>query len=208
MSQDPLNMEYRPRLIEDPRFSPGQLPFIAQLGPVPDAWTTVHGQHPCAVLCLLIAKSDEQAASVLLTRRSHLVRAHKGQIGFPGGRAESVDLNPSVTALRESFEEVGLEPDQVQIHGSLPHVRGLDSQLLVPILGTAPISTHELTANDEVAQIIALPCTEFTNDRARSFGFTMFGKRRESILYESKPFKIWGLTAKMLSNAGFSHKGP
>ena len=58
--------------------------------------------------------------TVLLTQRTDHLNDHPGQISFPGGRAEPSDADAVATALREAHEEIGLEPFEVEVLGSLP----------------------------------------------------------------------------------------
>ena len=105
---------------------------------------------------------DPTQPKLLLMRRSLRVRSHKGQIGFPGGHREPGDLNPSQTALRESFEEVGLNPETVEIRGSPPAVTSLNGKAVIPIVGIADLNPLELSASpDEVAKIIVAPIHNF-----------------------------------------------
>lgn len=203
MSQALQEIDFQARRIEDPRFAPGQLPGIGRLGRIPSSWSLLPETQPSAVLCLLIPSHNDSHASVLLTRRSTLVRTHKGQIGFPGGRAEPPDTGPVETALRESMEEISLDPNQVLIHGSLPWIRALDRKLVIPILGSTDLCTSSFQANDEVEEIIPVPWPVFCHKQSQKFGFTLFGTRRESILYQYRNYRIWGLTAKMLNDAQF-----
>lgn len=203
MSQKSPEIIYYPKRLIDSRFRLEQLPFVGRIGCIPPDWDQFEEQRPSAVLCLLTRSTTHQHASVVLTKRSTFVRTHKGQIGFPGGRVEDQDKNPVETALRESMEEVGLDANRVVIHGSLPWIRALDHQLIIPILGSTDVEPGALQANCEVEDIISVPWSIFCKDNAQSFGFTMFGKRRQSILYRYEDLRIWGLTAQMLSDANF-----
>jgi len=202
---NPKNPEIKfcPQQIIDSRFTKEQLPLVGRISCTTPDWKQFDEQRPSAVLCLLTQSSTQQHASIILTKRSTIVRTHKGQIGFPGGRAEDQDKNPVETALRESMEEIGLDPNRVLIHGSLPWIRALDHQLVIPILGSTDVDPIVLQANCEVEDIIPIPWSIFCRDNAETFGFTMFGKRRQSLLYRYDDLRIWGLTAKMLSDADF-----
>ncbi len=61
----------------------------------------------------------ESALSVLFTRRTANLRTHAGQISFPGGAIEDGDADPVAAALRETFEETGIEPGRVEPFGYL-----------------------------------------------------------------------------------------
>ena len=72
------------------------------------------------VLVPLIPSTN--GVEILLTRRTDTVLTHKGQISFPGGQREETDVETIETALRESYEEIGLEPSRVMVLGELDDV--------------------------------------------------------------------------------------
>ena len=73
------------------------------------------GASPAAVMMLLLNKNNE--AHVFLTKRTHTVKTHKGQVAFPGGAAEKSDKSLLDTALRETYEETGIKPEDVEVIG-------------------------------------------------------------------------------------------
>ena len=73
--------------------------------------------------------------TVLLTQRTDHLNDHPGQISFPGGRAEPVDPDPVATALREAHEEIGLEPFEVEVLGSLPTYTTSTGFIVTPVVG-------------------------------------------------------------------------
>ena len=70
-----------------------------------------------AVLCLLFP--DEGQLSVLLMKRKDDNTAHSGQVSFPGGKFEPADPDYCATAIREAREEVGINPEKIEILGAL-----------------------------------------------------------------------------------------
>src|SRR3954447_12751160 len=81
------------------------------------------GMHPdraltaAAVLVPLIDRPD--GMTVLLTKRTDHLHDHAGQVSFPGGRLDPEDRDAAAAALREAKEEVGLDPDRVDLIGRL-----------------------------------------------------------------------------------------
>lgn len=74
--------------------------------------------------------------SILLTERAHTLRSHPGQVSFPGGRAEPGDPDLVATALRETHEEVGVEPETVEVAGVLPALNlSVSAHDVSPVLG-------------------------------------------------------------------------
>jgi len=82
------------------------------------------------------APASPAGTEVLLTRRAAHLRAHAGQVAFPGGRAEPGDPDPAGTALREAAEEVGLERSSVTVVAELPVLRVVPSNNdVTPVVG-------------------------------------------------------------------------
>ena len=90
-----------------------------------------------AVLVPLIARPE--GPTVLFTQRTETVNTHKGQISFPGGRAEPGE-DARASALRETFEEVGIEPARIEIAGALDDQLAVSRYVVTPVVGlvTAP----------------------------------------------------------------------
>ncbi len=92
---------------------------------------------PAAVLVPLFYDGNE--FHILLTRRSENVPHHKGQISFPGGQPHKKDSDLLQTALRESWEEIGLKPEDVQVIGELDDTPTLTSGFIItPFVGIIP----------------------------------------------------------------------
>jgi 8-oxo-dGTP pyrophosphatase MutT (NUDIX family) len=166
------------------------------------SWPKLNVQNqrtPSAVMLLLLGRSPTY---LLLIRRSTRVRTHKGQVSLPGGRFESQDSSPFRTAVRETFEEVGLSPDKVEFLRDLNPVKGIDGSEIYPVLGRCLEETPALKANEaEVADIYITPLNCFLPKKKLEFSFKMFGQTRTSHLYHCGDFKVWGLTAKIISEA-------
>ena len=75
---------------------------------------------------------------VLFTERSRHLRTHAGQVSFPGGKKDSQDSNSLDTALRETYEEIGLHAEKVEILGSIDQIISLYNYLVTPFVGLIP----------------------------------------------------------------------
>ena len=153
-----------------------------------------------SVLIPLVARAD--GLTMLLTRRSDHLAAHAGQISFPGGRAEEVDVSPVDTALREAHEEIGLARRHVEIIGQLPDYLTGTGYHITPVVGllTPPF---ELTADaGEVAEIFEVPLAHLMNGahHQRLSIDLPAGGRRSFYAMPYERYFIWGATAGMLRN--------
>ncbi len=103
------------------------------------------GRRRAAVLLLL--DPSPAGLPLLFVRRAEFLRRHPGQIGFPGGAAEAADADIVATALREAREEVGLDPGNVEVAGSLPARLTHTSELwLTPVVG---VQRHPFTVRGD-----------------------------------------------------------
>lgn len=118
---------------------------------------TPQGTRRAAVL-ILLGEGVDGYDIVLIEKRSDL-RSHAGQVAFPGGGIESIDVDPVAAALREAKEEVGVDPASVTVLGVLPaaHIprSGFDVTSVVGWWGDpvplAPVDTGEVAAVHHVA---------------------------------------------------------
>jgi 8-oxo-dGTP pyrophosphatase MutT (NUDIX family) len=143
--------------------------------------------------------------TVLLTERTQHLSTHSGQIAFPGGKADEEDVNAAATALREAQEEVGLDPDFVDVLGVMPHYVTGSAFIITPVVALVRPG-FTLRPNDyEVADVFEVPL-EFLMNPAhhQRHSFEWEGVRREwfSMPYQDAMTQrfIWGATAGMLRN--------
>ena len=100
---------------------------------------------------------DEGQCSILLTYRSAKLKDHANQISFPGGRIDQDDISPVHTAIRETFEEIGIDKKYINIIGNLDaYVTGTGFQILPIISVIAKDYTTDINSN-EVDSIFKLP---------------------------------------------------
>ncbi len=91
---------------------------------------------------------------LLFTRRTDTVLTHKGQISFPGGQREDSDVETVETALRESYEEIGLEPSRVTVLGELDDVfTAVSSFVITPVVGLVDGGVDTLRPAPDEAQV-------------------------------------------------------
>lgn len=153
--------------------------------------------RPSAVLVLL--HDGEAGPEVLLTRRSWELRHHRGEVSFPGGRMDPGE-SPLDTALREAHEEVGLDPDLVDVHGELEHLNTVVSRsYIVPKVATIG-HVPELEAHEpEVERVMWVPLSELTRaDTYHSEVWGVSGVERTLHFFHLDDETIWGATGHML----------
>ena len=188
------------------RYFTGSLPTNITFSPKPvtNSDFAASGKRGSAVLmlfCSPLQKSDD-ACHLIFIRRSTTVKTHKGQISFPGGRCEPGDQSPEETAIRETTEEIGVNPSDVIVLGQLPVVQALDESMIVPVVGILNSSKTNFTPDaSEVDYVFTAPWSDFQLNKSSPFTFNMFGNKRDSHLYTASDHKIWGLTASIIHSA-------
>jgi 8-oxo-dGTP pyrophosphatase MutT (NUDIX family) len=138
---------------------------------------------------------------LLFTRRTEEVLTHKGQISFPGGQREPGDASPLETALRESYEEIGLEPGRVEPLGELDDVFSAVSGFVVsPQVGLIRGGADGLRpAPTEVHSLLLVPVETLLDPMVyRSERRTWNGAEHLIHYYTVGEDVIWGLTAMIL----------
>jgi 8-oxo-dGTP pyrophosphatase MutT (NUDIX family) len=152
-----------------------------------------------AVLIPLLFRDGEW--HVLVTQRTQTVGHHKGQISFPGGACEPDDGDLLATALRETYEEIGVPPDEVEVLGVLDDFGTVTSFVVTPFVGV--ISNHaEYRLNqDEVEATIEVPLSFFREpDHLRLEPREHQGRTFEVLYWDYGSYTIWGATASMLKS--------
>ncbi|MHA3978237.1 CoA pyrophosphatase [Halovulum sp. GXIMD14794] len=152
---------------------------------------------PAAVLIALVERPD--GPGVLLTRRSRRLKAHPGQIAFPGGRVDDDDANNWAAALREAEEEIGLDPTLVTSLGVMPRhetVTGFDVE---PHVGRVAPGFAVRAAEAEVAEVFEVPLAfllDPSNFQVHERDWQ--GRKRAYYAVPYGPYYIWGATARIL----------
>jgi len=121
-----------------------------------------------SVLIALIER--EGGLCVILTKRTENLNSHSGQVAFPGGKIDEDDASPEAAALREAWEEIGLDINEVEILGRLPDYYSGSRFIIAPVVGFVNLK------------------------QTREF------REREWVFYEMpyEGHYIWGVTAGMI----------
>lgn len=157
---------------------------------------------------MLVPIYDTPAGPELLfTRRAWHLRSHAGQIAFPGGRKEPADVDLVQTALRETQEEIGLDPAEVEVVGELDRLTTVTSPAnIVPILGRLERRPSELTiSHNEVDDVVFVPVVELLDVSIYReeiwFRDTGPGGAFEGVpitFFELEGDTLWGATARIV----------
>ena len=152
---------------------------------------------PAAVL---VGITDRPDPGVILTVRREHMRTHAGQVAFPGGRIDPGEDSVEA-ALREAWEELGLDPGAAEIVGAIDPYRTVTGYIVTPVLAVVPpdqpLSPHE----HEVADWFEAPLAfvlDPTNQQYKSALFQGRERHYYEIMWGER--RIWGATASMIVN--------
>jgi 8-oxo-dGTP pyrophosphatase MutT (NUDIX family) len=134
----------------------------------------------------------------LLTRRTESVEHHRGQISFPGGSEEETDESLYATALRESEEELAIDPADVIALGPLSPIVTVTDFYVEPFVAAVPQPYVWQPAEAEIAEVIEAPLGKLM-DPAILEQKTIPGREGTILFYHLGENVIWGATARILS---------
>ncbi|PBC21052.1 MULTISPECIES: CoA pyrophosphatase [unclassified Mesorhizobium] len=150
-----------------------------------------------AVLIPVVDHEDE--ATVLLTKRAEKLRNHSGQVAFPGGTIDATDASPEAAALRETFEEIGLDQDRIEIIGRMPDYVAGSGYRIAPVLGIVRAGFQLALNADEVDAAFEVPL-RFLMDPVNHKRDSRMWNDLEWFFYDM-PYgdqRIWGVTAGII----------
>ena len=155
------------------------------------------GAVPSAVLIPLFLKNG--SCHILFTKRTENLQHHRGEVSFPGGVCHLEDGNSLRTALRETWEEVGIAPEEVDILGVLDDFLTIHNYLVTPYVGFVA-KEHQLRINPaEVQRIIEVPLDFLLTPGVFQLrDWTWQGRTIPLFCVDYEGDRIWGLTAAML----------
>jgi 8-oxo-dGTP pyrophosphatase MutT (NUDIX family) len=164
---------------------------------------SVEGERSQARKAAVLVPIFERHGEIFLAfiRRSSTLRAHSGEIAFPGGKREEEDTSAIQTALREAEEEVGLHSGRVEVLGVLqPVFTVVSNYLITPVVGYLPTGLGDVKLqSSEVAELLLIPLHELENPAIfHSKQWTREQQSRTIYFYDFGPYTIWGATGRIL----------
>lgn len=182
MPDDPLDVVMPPGLRRWPHAMREQL-----AGPL----------RPAGVLVPLMQGAE--GLSILLTQRARHLKTHAAQASFPGGRMEPHDTDVRATALRETHEEVGVAPEQVEVIGYLRSMPTITGFAVTPVVGLVSRDVELVIDRTEVDYTFELPLDFLLNEsNDRLVDREWEGRRFRLKEFHYGGERVWGATAYML----------
>lgn len=174
--------------------------------PAPPGWNHDYlvdliGDAPRRDAAVLLAVRDAPEPHVVFTLRRADLAQHAGQVSFPGGGVEAGDRDIVATALRESREEVTLDPAAVEPLGYLDCLETISGYCVTPVVARLAGDAVLRAQPSEVAQVFEVPLDFLLDPRnLRQFEYRLGTERRKVYEYVGVTPRIWGATALMLVN--------
>jgi 8-oxo-dGTP pyrophosphatase MutT (NUDIX family) len=157
----------------------------------------VEGLHPAGVLIPFVER-DGELGLIFVKRADHLSR-HAGEIAFPGGRREQLDRSLEQTALREANEEIGLDPTNVKLFGSLAKIPVISGFELNAFVGRLLEDTELYPGDSEVQRVLFVPLEALLEEAAwRTENREWRGEEFKLHFFDHEGDVIWGATARLV----------
>ena len=173
-----------------------------RLAEMEDAKNKIKHARYSGVMILFFVNDNEELCIVFI-RRSDYVGIHAGQMGLPGGRYEEKDENTLQTALRETFEEIGIEPEKIKVIGRLTGLYIPPSNFHVdPYIGFLAEKPDYKIDTREVKNVVELKLSDFFSANAIQWkDFKTHGSEKltSAPFYKIGETEIWGATAMIIS---------
>jgi 8-oxo-dGTP pyrophosphatase MutT (NUDIX family) len=136
-----------------------------------------------------------------LTVRTNHLPQHRGEVSLPGGATDPEDAGPIATALRESYEELGIEYVSVEVGGTLAPIYIPPSNFrLTPVVGFARTPPHYRPNPEEIATVFCVPLRHVLDPATITVEiWTLHGTQMHVPFFALEGYKVWGATALVLS---------
>jgi len=157
----------------------------------------LRGFRPAAVMIPLIVTDGDW--HMVLTQRSEIVEQHRGQVAFPGGAKEALDQNLQWTALREMQEEIGVDPNDVEVLGHLCDMPIITKYMVRIFVGQISWPYPLVISEDEVESVFTLPMVWLADPKHHTIRYRSFAGREFPVIYFDlyEGYQLWGASAEM-----------
>ncbi len=143
--------------------------------------------------------AGKNGLDVILTKRSSVLKHHPGQIAFPGGKVDAADADTVAAALREANEEIGLDPANVEILGTMPGHETVTGFHMTPVLGRIRADFVPVPEAGEVEEVFRVSLAHVANPAQYRVEYRRWrGEWRRYFIVPYGPYYIWGATARIL----------
>lgn len=168
-----------------------------------------HGPEAAVLIPITASELDPE---IILTVRSSMLKSHRGEVCFPGGKRDPEDIELAHTALRETEEELGIPPNKVELCGALGQVVSKHHLHVTPWVGLVPINLPLRPSPNEIARVFKVPIRFFVDQGPPKVQqINVQGEVWELPYWDYENERIWGLTAYIiceLLTVGFAMKMP
>ena len=150
---------------------------------------------------VMVLVREGSRPTIVLTERTAHLSSHAGEVAWPGGRVEPVDVNPLAAGLRETFEEIGVPQAAVTVIGELPGEISKFGLWVMPYVGLIS-ADQSVTANpSEVASIFEIPMDWLSANPPNEIErLDRHGETQWAPVYYFGNYRVWGLTALILAS--------
>lgn len=160
--------------------------------------TVSDARYTQAAVLVPIQERDD-GDHLILTQRAEQLNHHSGQVAFPGGRVDPMDRGDLQAALRETHEEIGIDPRHVRVLGQLDQVTAAYSFLVTPFVGLIPSPYPFRLNHAETAAVFSVPVSSLLQPGCFFMeGYFDAGRRHPIYHFYYQGWDIWGATARIV----------
>ncbi len=175
---------------------------MAPVSRLQNKFLTPENYNPRKSAVMILLFPQDNTIKTLFIERPVYEGIHSGQVGFPGGKYEDDDVDLKQTALRETYEEVGVHPEKIEVIGQLTDLYINPSNFLVsPFIGYTNHVPNFIANEREVKKIVVYNLFDLNNKNLiaeKEIRFTD-GFTSTTPYYEIEGLTVWGATAMMVS---------